>query len=169
MANICRLPQDSKNTVINANIGGTTDTHYQVPFHHIQQKCLLELSAPGWKEWAFTDGSCLQQQERKLISVYWSWIVPPSIQQNHHSKSWADKHQHNHKQSRSSRNRCCSNMWTHQNCDRQCWCQTPRNHHTPHPAMWTHQNCDRQCWCQTPRNHHTPHPAIDRHHPFLPG
>jgi hypothetical protein len=25
-----------------------------------------------------------------LISVYWSWSVPPSNQQNHHSKCWRD-------------------------------------------------------------------------------
>ena len=31
-------------------------------------------------------------QLRKWISVYWSWSVPPSIQQNHHSKSWRDKY-----------------------------------------------------------------------------
>jgi hypothetical protein len=63
MAKICRLPKDSRNTVINANIGDTTDTHSQVPSHHVQQTRLLELKAPNWKEWAFTDGSCIINKE----------------------------------------------------------------------------------------------------------
>ena len=41
-----------------SNIVETTDAHSQVPSHHVQQKRLLELKAPNWKEWAFTDGSC---------------------------------------------------------------------------------------------------------------
>ena len=36
MAKICRFPKDSKNTVINANIGDISDTvHSQVPSHHV--------------------------------------------------------------------------------------------------------------------------------------
>jgi len=49
----------------------------------MQQKRLLELKDPNWKEWAFTDESCIF----KWISVCWSWSLPPSIQQNHPSKS----------------------------------------------------------------------------------
>jgi hypothetical protein len=33
MAKICKLPKDSTYTA-NANIGGTTDTHSQILFHH---------------------------------------------------------------------------------------------------------------------------------------
>jgi hypothetical protein len=59
IAKICRLPKDLRNTVNTANIGVTTDSHSQDPFHHVQQKRLLELKAPYWKEWAFTDKSCV--------------------------------------------------------------------------------------------------------------
>ena len=42
MAKLCRLPKDSRNTVVNANIGNISDTlHSQVPSHHMQQKRLL--------------------------------------------------------------------------------------------------------------------------------
>jgi len=54
MAKICRLPKDSRNTVINANIGDTSDTlqlHIQVPSHHVQRMRLLELKAPTGKNW----------------------------------------------------------------------------------------------------------------------
>jgi hypothetical protein len=51
MAKICRLPKDSKDNVINANIGDTSVTlHSQVPYHPMQQERLLELKAPNWKE-----------------------------------------------------------------------------------------------------------------------
>jgi hypothetical protein len=57
MAKIYRPPKDSRDTIINANIGDISDTvHSQSPFHHVQQKRLLELKFPNWKEWAFTDG-----------------------------------------------------------------------------------------------------------------
>jgi hypothetical protein len=32
------------------------------PSHHVQQKRFLECKAPNWKEWAFTDGSCIKQR-----------------------------------------------------------------------------------------------------------
>jgi hypothetical protein len=32
----------------------------------MQQKCLLELKAPNWKEWAFTDGVVLQTKKMDL-------------------------------------------------------------------------------------------------------
>jgi len=39
-------------------------------------------------------GSCITDcKQIKWISVYLSWSLPPSIQQDHHSKSWRDKHQ----------------------------------------------------------------------------
>ena len=83
-------PKDSRNIVINANVGKTSDTlHSQVPSHHVQQKRLLELKARNWKELAFTGGSCTINKENG--SQYWSWSLPPSVQQNHHSKSWGDK------------------------------------------------------------------------------
>jgi hypothetical protein len=39
---------------------------------------LLELKALNWKEWAFTNGSCMTIKI-KWISVYWSW--------NYHAQS----------------------------------------------------------------------------------
>jgi hypothetical protein len=64
MAKICRLPKDSRNTVINANIGDISDTlHSRIPSYHMQQKRLLELKAPNWKEWAFTDESYITNKE----------------------------------------------------------------------------------------------------------
>ena len=76
MAKICRLPKDSRNTVINANFGNirqhkaTSDTVLsQVPSHNVQQKRLLELKAPNWKEWAFTDGSCNINKENGSQSI----------------------------------------------------------------------------------------------------
>ena len=71
MAKMCRLPKDSRNTVVNANIGNISDTlHSQVPSHHMQQKRLLELKAPNWKEWAFTaDGSCIINKENGSQSI----------------------------------------------------------------------------------------------------
>ena len=58
MANIRRFPKDIRNTGFNPNIGGISNTlHSQVPSHHVQKKRLLELKAPDWKKWAFTDGS----------------------------------------------------------------------------------------------------------------
>jgi hypothetical protein len=78
MARTCRLPKDLRNTVINANIGDTSDTlHIQVPSHHMQQKRLLELKGLYWKEWAFINGSCITNKTN-WISVYWSWSVLPS-------------------------------------------------------------------------------------------
>jgi len=60
MAKICRLPNDTSYTVIDANIGDTSDTlHSQFPSYHMQHKRLLQLKAPVWKEWAFTGGSCI--------------------------------------------------------------------------------------------------------------
>ena len=42
--------------LMQSNIGDKSDTlHSQVPFHPKQKKRLLELKAPNWKEWAFTD------------------------------------------------------------------------------------------------------------------
>jgi hypothetical protein len=42
MAKMCRLPKDSRNIIINANIGDISDTlHIQVPSHPMQQKRLL--------------------------------------------------------------------------------------------------------------------------------
>ena len=100
MAKIYRPPKDSRDTIINANIGDISDTvHSQSPFHHVQQKRLLELKFPNWKEWDFIYELYYKQEN---ISVYWSWSLPPPIQQNHHSKFWRDKHQQNHKQSRAS-------------------------------------------------------------------
>ena len=75
MAKTFRLPKDSKNTVINANIGDISDTlHSQIPSHHVEQKRLLELKAPSWKEWAFTDGSCVtnKENETKILVYFWS-------------------------------------------------------------------------------------------------
>ena len=71
MAKICRLSKNSRNTVINANIGDISNTlHSQVPSHHMQQKRLLELKAPNWKEWAFTaDGSCIINKENGSQSI----------------------------------------------------------------------------------------------------
>ena len=103
MAKICRLPKDLRNTII--NIGDESDTHSQVPSHHVQQKRLLELKAPNWIEWAFTDGSCITKEKMDFSLLELG--LPPSIQQNHHSKSWRDKHQQNHKQSRACRH-CCT-------------------------------------------------------------
>jgi len=84
---MCRLPKDSRNTVINADIGDISNRlHSQVPSHHVQQKCLLKLKAPNWKEWAFTDMSCTTNKEYGSQFIGAGWSVPPSIQQNHHSK-----------------------------------------------------------------------------------
>ena len=70
MAKICRLPKDSRNTVINANIGDISDTlHSQVPSHHMQQQRLLEIKAPKWKEWALTHGSCITNKENGSQSI----------------------------------------------------------------------------------------------------
>ena len=67
MAKICRLPKDSTNTIINANIGDISDTvHSQASPITVQQKRLLELKAPNWKEWAFTDGVVLQTKKMDL-------------------------------------------------------------------------------------------------------
>jgi hypothetical protein len=35
----------------------------------MQQKRLLELKAPNWKEWAFTDGSCIIQTKKMDLSL----------------------------------------------------------------------------------------------------
>jgi len=69
MAKLCRLSKDSRDTVINANISDTTNTQSQVLSHHIQQNCLQELKALNWKEWAFTDGSCVTNKENGYRSI----------------------------------------------------------------------------------------------------
>ena len=66
----CRLPKDSRNTIINANSGDISNTLCsQVLSHHMQQKRLLELKAPNWKERAFTDGSCITSKENGYRSI----------------------------------------------------------------------------------------------------
>jgi hypothetical protein len=48
MAKICRLPKDSRNTVINANIGDTTDTHSQVlPSYTTKALAFIDISKPS--------------------------------------------------------------------------------------------------------------------------
>ena len=69
MAKIYRLPKDSRNTVINANIGDTSDTlqlHIQVPSHHVQRMRLLELKAPTGKNWPSQMGVVLQTKKMDL-------------------------------------------------------------------------------------------------------
>ena len=52
------------------NIGGTRDTlRGQVPSHPMQQKRLLELKAPNWKELAFIYGSCIANKENGSQSI----------------------------------------------------------------------------------------------------
>jgi len=69
-AKICRLPKDSRNTVINASNCDISDTiHSQVPSHPMQQKWLLKLKAPDKKEWACTDGSCITNKENGSQSI----------------------------------------------------------------------------------------------------
>ena len=83
MAQICRLPkvwQRLKKQVINANIGDISDTlHSQVPSQHVHQKRLLELKAPTWKEWAFTDGSCITNKANGSQSTGAGVYHPQSI------------------------------------------------------------------------------------------
>ena len=71
LAKICMLPKDLRFKDIIANIGDISNTlHSQVPSHHMQQKRLLELKAPNWKEWAFTaDGSCIINKENGSQSI----------------------------------------------------------------------------------------------------
>jgi hypothetical protein len=84
MAKICRLPKDTRNTVINANIGDISDTvHSQVPSPHVQQKRLLELKAPNWKEWAFTDGSLLQTKKVDLSQLELNYTTLNSTESPH--------------------------------------------------------------------------------------
>jgi hypothetical protein len=74
LAKICRHPKNSRNTVINANIGNTSNTlHIQVPSHHVQQKRLLEHKALNWKQWAFIYGykSWVRKLYYKWVRVYW--------------------------------------------------------------------------------------------------
>jgi hypothetical protein len=76
LAKICRLPKDLRNTVINL-IEYKHWQHYQyintlhilVPSHHVQQKRLLDLKAPNWNEWAFTDGSLVTNKENQSIGA----------------------------------------------------------------------------------------------------
>jgi hypothetical protein len=43
---------------VTVSTGNRAETHYQLPLDHMQQqRLLLELKAPKWKEWTFTDGS----------------------------------------------------------------------------------------------------------------
>jgi len=80
MAKVFRLSNDL-GTLVNAYIIGGTSSRSQIPFHHAQQKRLLELEAPNWKEWALTNGSCIiNYKQTKWISVYWRWNLPPSTQ-----------------------------------------------------------------------------------------
>ena len=70
MAQLCRLPKDSRNTVINAiirDISNTIDS--QVPSHHVQQKRLLELKAKLERIMGLHRRE-LHYKQRKWISVY---------------------------------------------------------------------------------------------------
>ena len=67
MAKKSKRPKDSRNTVIDANIGHISDTHGQVSSHHVQQqKRLQELNTLNWKEWVVTDGICYTNKEMDL-------------------------------------------------------------------------------------------------------
>jgi len=69
MAKICRLPKGSRNTIINANIGDTTNTHSQDPDQHIQQKCLLELKALTGKSGPPHMAAVLQRKKMNVQSI----------------------------------------------------------------------------------------------------
>jgi len=103
---ICRLPKNSRNTVINANIGDISDiVHSQVPSHHVQQKHLLELKPPNWKEWAFKGGSCITTIE--IGSQYIGagvYLPQPNKTTTVNPGGTSIK---NHEQSRASRKYCC--------------------------------------------------------------
>ena len=56
---------------------------------------------------------------KELISVYWNWNLPPSIQLNPHSKSW--------------RELLLLDKWIHPYCDRQRWCTMANKKEHPLP------------------------------------
>jgi hypothetical protein len=79
MAKVCRLPKDSRNTVINANIGSIYNTLHQywqhkqhitrVPSHYVQQKRLLELRPLTGKSGPSQMGVVLQAKKMDLSQM----------------------------------------------------------------------------------------------------
>ena len=63
------------------------------PIHKSKSPLIIRSDNACVGLWEITDGSCITNKEN--ILVVWSRSVPPSFQQNHHSKSWRDKHKKN--------------------------------------------------------------------------
>ena len=129
MAKICRLPKDSRNTLINANIGNITDTPREV--HHVNKSACWNAKAPNWKECAFADWSCITNKLNGYQSIRAGVYHPQFNKMTTVNPWWTSVN----KPTARLAGVFCFYKSTHPYCDRQRWCTMANKERHPLPPV----------------------------------